>query len=88
MVVQLETLCQSTCACKGMIGKLSTEEKNAVLENAADLLINKEEMILAANAEDIKNAEEKGMAKGMIDRLALYCIPTNTVAVSSLGVFK
>ena len=69
--MELEILCQSTCACKGIIGKLSTEEKNAVLETAAELLINNEEKIIAANAIDIKNAEEKGMAKGMIDRLAL-----------------
>ena len=69
--MELEVLCQSTCACKGIIGKLSTEEKNAVLNTVADLLINKEETIIVANEMDIKYAEEKGMAKGMIDRLAL-----------------
>ena len=69
--MDLELLCQETCACKGVIGKLSTEEKNAVLLTAADLLIDNIENILSANKIDIKNAEEKGMAKGMIDRLAL-----------------
>ncbi len=67
----LEMLCSKTCACKGVIGKLSTEEKNAVLHTAADLLINKEETILKANEEDISRAKEKGMESGMIDRLAL-----------------
>ena len=69
--MNLETLCQRTSDCKGMIGKLSTEEKNAVLHTAADYLINKEEIILKANEIDIQNAKEKGMATGMIDRLAL-----------------
>lgn len=69
--MDLKQLCQNTSDCKAIIGKLSTEEKNSVLCTAADLLINKEEFIIKANEKDIKNAEEKGMAKGMIDRLAL-----------------
>ena len=69
--MELLELCQSASACRGVIGKLSTDEKNSVLLTAADLLINKKEMILSANKLDIVNAEEKGMAKGMIDRLAL-----------------
>lgn len=69
--MELLELCQSASACRGIIGKLSTEEKNAVLYTAADLLIYKEEDILNANKLDIAYAEEKGMAKGMIDRLAL-----------------
>ena len=51
--MELEVLCQSTSACKGIIGKLSTEEKNAVLNTVADLLLNKEEDILTANEKDI-----------------------------------
>lgn len=69
--MKLLELCQNASACRGVIGKLSTEEKNAVLYTAAELLINKEESILEANKMDIAYAEEKGMAKGMIDRLAL-----------------
>jgi len=69
--MELLELCQNASACKGVIGRLSTEEKNAVLLTAADLLINKEESILLANKMDIEYAEKKGMAKGMIDRLAL-----------------
>lgn len=69
--MELLELCQSASACRGIIGKLSTEEKNAVLLTAADLLIHREEDILNANKLDIAYAEEKGMAKGMIDRLAL-----------------
>ena len=69
--MELLELCQNAHASRGIIGKLSTEEKNAVLHTAADLLIHKEETILSANKLDIVYAEEKGMAKGMIDRLAL-----------------
>ena len=47
--MELLKLCQSASACRGVIGRLSTEEKNAVLHTAADLLINKEESILSAN---------------------------------------
>ena len=69
--MELLELCQKASACRGEIGKLSTKEKNAVLHTAADLLVNKEETILSANVLDIKYAKEKGMAKGMIDRLSL-----------------
>ena len=69
--MELLELCQSASACRGIIGRLSTEEKNAVLFTAADLLVNKEESIISANKIDIQYAEEKGMAKAMIDRLAL-----------------
>lgn len=72
--MELLELCQRASACRGVIGKLSTEEKNAVLHTAADLLINKEESILSANKIDIAYAEQKGMAKGMIDRLALTSV--------------
>ena len=69
--MELLELCQSASACRGVIGKLSTEEKNTVLHTAADLLINREESILSANELDIDYAQKKGMPKGMIDRLAL-----------------
>lgn len=69
--MELKILCQAACESKAVIAKLSTEEKNQILCTAADMLTNKEETILHANAEDIKNAIEKGMASGMIDRLTL-----------------
>ena len=69
--MELKNLCLNAYACKGVIARLTTDEKNKLLLTAADLLINKEESILSANNLDIKNAKEKGMAKAMIDRLAL-----------------
>lgn len=72
--MELTTLCLNTSNCKGIIGKLTTEQKNAVLLTAADLLINNEESILSANAMDVENAKLKGMEAGMIDRLALNAV--------------
>lgn len=69
--MELKVLCQSACESKVVIGKLSTEEKNKVLCEVADMLVNKEASILQANDKDIQRAMEKGMAKGMIDRLTL-----------------
>ena len=69
--MELLELCQKASASRIVIGKLSTEEKNAVLHTAADMLINNEESILSANKLDIACAEEKGISKGMIDRLSL-----------------
>ena len=69
--MELELLCKNTSDCKVIIGRLTTEEKNKVLHTAADLLIEREASILEANATDIANAVEKGMATGMIDRLRL-----------------
>lgn len=69
--MNLLELCQSASACRGVIGKLSTVEKNAVLLTAAELLVKNAETILNANKLDIEYATLKGMPKGMIDRLAL-----------------
>lgn len=50
---------------------LAGEKKNRALLAAADLLVQESDQILAANAVDIKNGEEKRMHPGMIDRLRL-----------------
>lgn len=56
---------------KYRLQKLSEEEKNKALLTVADTLVTDSEKILAANAVDMKNGEEKGMHSGMIDRLRL-----------------
>ena len=78
--MELRNLCHNTSTCKGIIGKLTTEEKNAVLLTAAELLINNEDSILTANRMDIENAKAKGMEAGMIDRLAL-----NTARIADMA---
>jgi len=69
--MELNVLCEQASNCRGIIGKLNTEEKNQVLRIAADLLVDMEGTILDANAMDIENAKAKGMESGMIDRLTL-----------------
>jgi len=49
----------------------STDEKDAALVAAADLLLTKSATILDANAEDVANAEASGTAAGLVDRLRL-----------------
>ncbi|QLF68755.1 glutamate-5-semialdehyde dehydrogenase [Peteryoungia desertarenae] len=49
----------------------STEAKNAALHAMADALLAKEAEILAANAKDLDNARENGLAASLIDRLTL-----------------
>lgn len=48
-----------------------TEVKNKALAHIAEALLTHCEDILSANAEDVKRAEEKGMAPAMVDRLTL-----------------
>lgn len=53
------------------LGVASTKEKDNALILMAEELMNQECEILKANELDLKNAEEKGMSKSMLDRLAL-----------------
>jgi len=50
---------------------LTTEQKNAILHAMADELMARQDGILAANALDLSRAEQNGLSKAMIDRLAL-----------------
>ena len=49
----------------------STEAKDAALHAAADLLEQRADEILAANADDVAREEAGGMAAGLLDRLRL-----------------
>lgn len=49
----------------------STTAKNAALAAMADAILADEQAILAANAMDLKNAEDSGLAASFIDRLTL-----------------
>jgi glutamate-5-semialdehyde dehydrogenase len=53
------------------IAALSTEARNALLRSMADGLQAQAKAILAANAEDLRLAREKGIGEAMLDRLAL-----------------
>jgi glutamate-5-semialdehyde dehydrogenase len=51
--------------------KLGTEQKNAILLAMADEIDARAAGILAANAEDLSGARERGLSSAMIDRLTL-----------------
>jgi glutamate-5-semialdehyde dehydrogenase len=53
------------------LANVSTVLKNKALEAMAEALIARQEEIIAANAIDIKNGEEKGLSKTLLDRLLL-----------------
>ncbi|MCR5791827.1 MAG: glutamate-5-semialdehyde dehydrogenase [Lachnospiraceae bacterium] len=54
-----------------VMNRLGQAEKNKGLLHAANKLLSEREAICEANEIDIKNAEEKGMSKPLIDRLRL-----------------
>lgn len=53
------------------VAELSENDKNALLEAMAAELEAQVDTVLAANAEDMKAAREKGIGEAMLDRLAL-----------------
>ena len=58
-------------AAEAKLAVLGTAVKNRALENIADALIENEDNILSANAEDVETARLGGMSLALTDRLAL-----------------
>ncbi len=54
-----------------ILGITDTAKKNETLLHTADLLEKETASILAANAIDVRNAEQKGVSPAMVDRLRL-----------------
>lgn len=55
----------------GRLARASSESKNEALDKLADLLVEKEQTILAANEEDIANGVKAGLSEALLDRLTL-----------------
>ncbi|MDE0824277.1 MAG: gamma-glutamyl-phosphate reductase, partial [Dehalococcoidia bacterium] len=53
------------------LARLSTEDKNQVLLNLAELLRSNQADVLAANQEDYQEAKSDGMDESLLDRLLL-----------------
>jgi glutamate-5-semialdehyde dehydrogenase len=69
LVTELAT---SAKAASRVLATASTEQKNAVLRRAAEALRGASgERVLEANARDLKAAQDMGLSKAMLDRLAL-----------------
>ncbi|WP_287885819.1 MULTISPECIES: glutamate-5-semialdehyde dehydrogenase [Paracoccus] len=62
---------QKARAAAAVLAETSAERKHAALIGAADAILEAEDTILDANAEDMHYAEEKGLSPAMLDRLKL-----------------
>ena len=69
--MDLEELCKRAHDVRIKAGMLDTKVKNETLNKAADALLAHETDILAANAIDVKNGQERNMPAGLLDRLTL-----------------
>lgn len=67
----LENIGRQAKEAEVILRTLSTSRKNEALYKAAEALEAAEEKLIAANAEDVRIAKEKGMAAGLLDRLTL-----------------
>ena len=70
-MTDLNLMGEKAVVAKYILQAASTEEKNAALLKVAEKLIANTDIILEANALDIKAGEENGMHPGLIDRLRL-----------------
>ncbi|MCI8597896.1 MAG: glutamate-5-semialdehyde dehydrogenase [Lachnospiraceae bacterium] len=69
--LELQTIGRQAKETEPILGILKEEQKNQILMEAANLLIQETEQILAANEKDMKNGQAKGMKEGLLDRLKL-----------------
>ena len=58
-------------AASKQLAQLSSEQKNAGLRAMAQELIDAQDAILAANAQDVQRATASGLSSAMLDRLTL-----------------
>ncbi|MGB9750033.1 MAG: glutamate-5-semialdehyde dehydrogenase [Caldisericia bacterium] len=56
---------------KTKLSNLNTEIKNFILIKMAEAILNNKEKIVQENKKDVKNGEEKGLSKSLLDRLIL-----------------
>ncbi|RPJ49486.1 MAG: glutamate-5-semialdehyde dehydrogenase [Chloroflexi bacterium] len=67
----IESMGQQAKTAARRLAQVSTEEKNAALQNIADRLWVEREEILSANQEDLAAAEAAGLGPALLDRLML-----------------
>ncbi len=64
-------VCESAKAASHLLGNVDTATKDAALERAAELLAERTDEILEANAADLEAGREAGLDAALIDRLTL-----------------
>ncbi|HEX9258111.1 MAG TPA: aldehyde dehydrogenase family protein, partial [Acidimicrobiales bacterium] len=70
-MTDLEALGAQAKTAARVLAGTSTAAKDAALQTAADLLVERAEEVLAANADDVRRASEGGVTPTVIDRLRL-----------------
>ena len=71
MTTDLNILGRKAREAAAQLVRLGTEDKNRGLIAAADALVESMDQVLLANGKDMEEADRKGMAQGMKDRLRL-----------------
>lgn len=69
--MELKELGQRAKAASRIMGRLGSARKNEILLAVADRLETDRDILLAANAEDMKRGRDAGMHQGLLDRLLL-----------------
>lgn len=80
MTTVLENMGKNARRAAGALAVLPPEAKKICLKNMADALILRQNEIISANAKDIANARNNGMADAKIDRLLLNETRINAMA--------
>lgn len=70
-MTDLQTMGEAALVAKASLQRLTSGERNRALMHGAEKLLEKTEEILAANGQDMKNAEKNQMRDGLKDRLRL-----------------
>ena len=78
---EITILCNNAGAAANMLALATTEQKNRVLERLAQILKEKTEELILANAKDLEEAKENGVSNAMLDRLTLT--PTRIEGICS-----
>jgi len=68
---EIKELTKKARQAKYSLRQANSEQKNQVLEKIAQLLVEKQEVVLSANQKDLEQGREKGLSSALLDRLRL-----------------
>ena len=83
---EVRLLCENAKRAARSIALADENKKNKLLLRIAELLVENQEPIIKANAEDLARAEENGVAKAMLDRLMINEVRIKGIADSLCNV--
>ena len=68
---EIKELTKKARQAKYSLRQANSEQKNQVLEKIAQLLVEKQEVVLSANQKDLEQGKKKGLSSALLDRLRL-----------------